>query len=237
MRSRTRPAPIGRPAPMTTPVCCDGAPDSAFDVAYATDKLARYRAQGPDASTRALLEAITLDDVSGRTLLDIGGGVGAVQHELIERGVVSAQEVEASTAYVAACRTEATKRGHAERIRHLAGDFASVLAQVQPADIVTLDRSVCCWPSPLELIDQSAAMARWRYGLVYPRDVRWVRYLWRPWGNLKQILKRSSLRLHTPRTADIDRIMAVHGFSLRRWRTVGVWQIAVFAREGRPGRG
>lgn len=203
---------------------------SRFDGAYAAEKLARYRSTGPDPSTRALLDAITAEDVRGKTLLDIGGGVGAVQHELLKRGVVSVQEVEASTAYVAACRAEAERQGHEGRITHLSGDFGSVAHDVEPADIVTLDRSVCCWHDALTLIDQSADRARWLYGLVYPRDVWWVRHGWRHLSNLRQIRKRSDLRLSTPRASKVEAILASHGLHLRHHAEVGVWQVAVFAK-------
>jgi magnesium-protoporphyrin O-methyltransferase len=202
-----------------------------FDAAYAAEKLARYRAHGPDPSTRALLAAITVEDLEGKSLLDIGGGVGAVQHELLRRGIVSAQEVEASSAYVVACRAEAERQGHGDRIVHVSGDFGSVADAIEPADIVTLDRSVCCWHDPLTLIDQSAAKSRWLYGLVYPRDVWWVRYGWRYLSNLRQILKRSGLRLGTPRAVAVERMLARHGFRPRRMAVVGVWRIAVFARD------
>ena len=207
---------------------------SKFDEPYARGKLERYRSSGPDATTRMLLHAIAAEGVEGRTLLDIGGGVGAIQHELIRRGVSSVQEVEASPAYAAACRAEARAQGHRERITHLVGDFGSLVEQVLPADIVTLDRSVCCWHDPLALVDQSAAKSRWLYGLVYPRDAWWVRYGWRYWGNLKQLLKRSGLRLQTPRSADVERILAGHGLHLRSSRRSGVWQIALFGRESGP---
>jgi magnesium-protoporphyrin O-methyltransferase len=205
---------------------------SKFDDAYAAEKLARYQAVGPDPSTRALLEAIAIEDVRGKTLLDIGGGVGAVQHALLRLGVDSALEVEASSAYLAVCRSEAERQGHGDRIAHLSGDFGSVADIVGPADIVTLDRSVCCWHDPLALIDQSAAKARWLYGLVYPRDTWWVRHGWRHASNLRQVLKRSRLRLSTPRRADVEGIVAGHGLTLRHHAVTGVWQIAVFIKDG-----
>ncbi len=208
--------------------------DLKFDEAYAAGKLEAYRSRGPDPGTRALLEAICTEAVAGQTLLDIGGGVGALQHELLERGVSSAQEVEASAAYVVACQAEAEARGHADRVSHVIGDFASVAETLTPADIVTLDRVVCCWSEPLALIDGSARMARRLYGLVYPRDTWWVRYGWRTWGNLRQLIKRSGLRLMTPRSADVEAILAQQGLHLRHHTTVGVWQVALFVREAPP---
>ena len=203
---------------------------SKFDDEYAAGKLARYRAVGPDRSTRMLLHAITEEGVEGRTLLDIGGGVGAVQHELLALGVTSAQEVEASPAYVAACHAEAADRGHGGRITHLSGDFGSVEDRVEVADIVTLDRSVCCWHDPLDLMDRAAAKARTIYGLVYPRDTWWVRYGWRTWGNARQALKHSGLRLSTPRTDEVLRVLGRHGLSRRHHEEVGVWQIEVYVK-------
>ena len=209
---------------------CDGV-GTRFDEAYAAEKLARYRSAGPDPSTQMLIDLVAEEDIQGLTLLDIGGGVGAVQHGLIERGVARALEVEASPSNAAACAAEAERQGHGERVTHLSGDFASVSRHVEPADIVTLDRSVCCWHDPLGLIDQSAAKARWLYAVVYPRDAWWVRHVWRHFGNLKQILKRNSLRLSTPRSKDVEATLAEHGLSLAHHREMGVWQIALFAKD------
>ena len=222
-------AEAGRDQP--EPGCdCEGI-DLKFDETYAAEKLETYRNGGADPSTRALIDAITAEDVQGLTLLDIGGGVGALQHELLERGLSSAQEVEASAAYVAASQSEAEARGHADRISHVHGDFASVADTLAPADVVTLDRSLCCWPDPLGLVDGSARMARQLYGLVYPRDTWWVRYGWRSWGNLRQVIKSTDLRLSTPSSAEVEAILKRHGLYLCRHTTVGVWQIALFARE------
>ena len=216
-------------APVVTCSCDQVGPQ--FDEAYAAAKLARYRTVGPDPSTRALLDAILAEDIRGGTLLDVGGGVGAIQHELLKRGVASAQEVEASAAYVAACRSEAERQGHADRITHICGDFICVASAVEPADIVTLDRSLCCCHDPLALVDHTAARTRWLYGLVYPRDVWWVRHGWRHLGNARQVLKHSGLRLSTPRAMKVEAILAQHGLSLRRHAEVGVWQIALFATD------
>jgi hypothetical protein len=206
---------------------------SRFDEDYAAEKLALYRSAGPDPSSQALIDLITDEDIEGKTLLDIGGGVGTIQHALLESGASAAQEVEASRAYADASADEAERQGHGDRVTHLFGDFASVADAVKPADIVTLDRSVCCWHDPLDLIDRSASEARWLYGLVYPRDAWWVRHGWRHYGNLKQVVRRSSLRLTTPRERDVETILARHGLHRHRQRQIGVWQIALYEMDSR----
>ena len=213
---------------------CDCDPNlfaAKFDEPYATEKLELYRSQGPDPSTRALLDAILAEGVTGRTLLDIGGGVGAIQHELLDSGVRHAQEVEASRAYIAACQQEAQRRGHADRVEHVFGEFGAVADRIDEADIVTLDRSPCCWGKPLELIGGAAAKSRWLLGMVFPRDSWWVRYGWRPYGNVKQILKRSQLRLHTPRHGEVEQVVRDRGFTRRSLTEMGVWSIVVWEKE------
>ena len=58
--------------------------ESQFDRGEAERKLRAYRRRGPVLSTRILLDALVAEGVAGLTLLDIGGGVGAIQHELLK---------------------------------------------------------------------------------------------------------------------------------------------------------
>ena len=201
--------------------------ESKFDEPFVAEKLDLYRESGPDASTLALLDALRSDDVTGRTLLDVGGGVGAIQHGLLRSGVISAQEVEASAAYVTACNAEAERQGHADRITHLLGDLQSVADQVQPADIVTLDRSLCCWPDMSDLVARSAALATWRYGLVYPRDTPWVHYGWRLYSSLRQALNRNAMRVSAHRRAEVEAILSRHSLRPHSHVEVGLRQVAV----------
>lgn len=207
-----------------------------FDEDYAAEKLALYRRNGPDPTTAALIAALLSEGVAGRSLLDIGGGVGAVQHELIKAGIGEVVEVEASAAYQAACREEAARLGHGSRIVHVSGDLASVAHDVAPADIVTLDRSVCCWPEMPALLDAAAARAERLLAIVYPRDTLWIRVGWRVYRDIRNRLNRNPMRVFIHRTADVEAILAAHGLSRRSRRTMGVWQVVVFGREGAPDR-
>ena len=68
----------------------------------------RYRKEGLEKTTRLLIESISSHGVKGMTLLDIGGGLGGIQHTLLAKGVLNATAVDASTAYVNAAREEAS---------------------------------------------------------------------------------------------------------------------------------
>lgn len=203
-----------------------------FDAADAAERLATYRTSGPDPTTAALIEALVDAGVDGATLLDVGGGVGPVQHELLDAGVARAIDVEASAAQQAAGMEEAERRGHADRIEHLHGDLVSVADQVGTVDIVTLDRSVCCWPDMPGLVDAAATRARRLVGMVYPRDALWIRVGWRRWRHLRNRIANDPLRIFVHRTAAVEAILDGHGFRRRSYRSMSVWQVVVYERRG-----
>ena len=90
----------------------DTNPFEAYDEKVAAADLRRYRKNGPRPWTRTLIEAIKAEGVAGATLLDIGGGIGVIQHELLDSGAARATSVEASSAYLSAARSESDRRGH-----------------------------------------------------------------------------------------------------------------------------
>ena len=81
-----------------------------FDQKLANEELQKYRNEGPIENTLALIDALKAEGISGAALLDIGGGIGAIQHELLKAGVSSCINVEVSQAYIdAAHRSQCAK--------------------------------------------------------------------------------------------------------------------------------
>ena len=155
--------------------CCRPDYDALFDDRTARRELAAYRRNGAKGTTRRLVEAIAAEGVTSATLLDIGGGVGVIGVELLHRGARHLTDVDASGPYLAAARSETDRRGFGERSTFLHGDFVQRAAEVPAADVVTLDRVVCCYDDWQALIDRSAERATRLLGLVYPRDRWWMR--------------------------------------------------------------
>ncbi|MGH7710936.1 MAG: class I SAM-dependent methyltransferase, partial [Gemmatimonadaceae bacterium] len=94
--------------------CC--AIDGLFDRRVAQRDLKRYRRKGPSPSTRRLLSSTRLAGIVGETVLDIGGGIGAVAQELLDAGAARATLVEASAAYLSAARDEVERRDTSARL-------------------------------------------------------------------------------------------------------------------------
>src|SRR3972149_2862417 len=120
---------------------CQGI-ERMFDRRAAERELRQYRAAGPGGTTRLLIDALKAEGVAGLTLLDIGGGVGAIQHELLRAGVRSPTSVDASSAYLDAARAEVARRGDADRVVCHHGDFVDVAPRIEPQDIATPARGV-----------------------------------------------------------------------------------------------
>ena len=212
--------------------CCppgDSPFDRQFDTRHAAKRLRDYRQNGPAGLTRELIEGLAAEGVEGDTVLDIGAGVGAVHHELLRSGAAAAVDVDASRAYIAVARAEAERQGHADRVRYLAGDFVALADGVEPADLVALDRVICCYADMAALVDRSARLARRRYGVVYPRD-SWFARIGISLLNAQLRLSRSPFRAYVHRTADVEAIIATHGLVERLHRKTLIWQLAIYER-------
>ena len=101
---------------------CQGI-EEKFDQAYVSEQLENYREDGPKKTALQLIEALLTEDIQGLSLLDIGGGVGGLQHTLLKSGVRKATNVEAASAYLEACKEEAERQGHASDIHHMQGQL------------------------------------------------------------------------------------------------------------------
>ena len=127
---------------------CEGI-EAQFGQAEARKKLRRFQRRGPDKTTRLLIDALRLaldeSDARDAVLLDVGGGVGAIHHELLNGRVVRAIHLDASTAHLAVAREETERRSHGDQVEFVYGDFVAVADRIPTADLVTLDRVICCY--------------------------------------------------------------------------------------------
>jgi magnesium-protoporphyrin O-methyltransferase len=202
--------------------------EQEFNAEVAQRELRSYRRRGAPRATKVLIDELVRQSVEGSSLVDIGGGVGAIQHALLEAGAAKALAVDASSAYLDAAAAEAERRDLAGRITQQHGDFVSLSDRIPVADIVTLDRVVCCYPDGRSLVAASAGRARRLYGIVFPRRSWWMKVGFF-FGNLLLRARGSPFRifLHPPDVVEdvLDRM----GFRRTFYRRTWVWQVAVYA--------
>lgn len=208
---------------------CEGL-ESQFDRKTAERELRRFRRRGPLRSTQLLIDGLRAAGVDGASLIDIGGGVGAIHHALLDAGASTATHVDISPEYITAARDEAARRGHVNRVLFVRGDFVQLAPQVPDADIVTLDRVICCYPDMDALVGNAAEKARRLFGAVYPPDTWWTRMAVRAINALLR-LRRSEFRVYVHSPVAIDGVLRRHGLEpVTRRRTV-LWEIAIYARR------
>lgn len=207
--------------------CCGTA--DFFGERIARRNLRKYRRAGPYGTTKRLLAA--LREMSGRqdSLLDVGGGVGMIAHEMLAAGTARAEIVDASPAFLAAAREESERRGTVDRLELRLGDAVELADDVPAADVVTLDKVVCCYVDMESLLAATAPRARRLMGLAYPRDDWWVRAMVAV-GNRMLALKGSAFRSYVHRTAAIEAALGRAGLTPRVRRRGAFWIVAVFER-------
>lgn len=158
-------------------VCCTRycAAEAQFDSKVAERDLRRYRRRGPDATTRLILAELRRWPLEGRKLLDVGGGIGVISAELAGAAIASVTVVEASPSYLEVAQREVGSRYESRPTKFILGDFALIAATLRDADVVTLDRVVCCYPDAEALLRGAGDRARELLAFTYPRDRWYVR--------------------------------------------------------------
>jgi len=207
---------------------CQGIEDM-FDPKEVAKDLRKYREKGPSKGTRLLLDALKAEGVQDATVLDIGGGVGAVQHALLEAGAAAVVNVDASTAYSEAAQEEARRRRLHDRVTYHHGNFVDITEELGPADIVTLDRVICCYRDVKALVGLSSTRAAELYGLVYPRDNLLSRAFIRV-SNLYLRLTGSKFRAFVHPNALVENLLTANGLERRYYKKTTAWQVAVCGR-------
>jgi SAM-dependent methyltransferase len=215
--------------------CCgEGIPacERVFDRETADRDARDFRRKGAPWSTRELIDELAAGlDLAGATVLDVGAGVGPVHLGLLARGAATAVDVDGSGAYVAVAREEAERAGLADRVRHVVGDLTIVAPTLAPADLVALDRVVCCYGDVVSLLTAAAALARTRVGLVYPRDRWWIR-AGAALGNLVMFRRSSGYQMRIHRVAAMAALLEAAGFARLAGRDGRLWRVETWERVG-----
>ena len=169
-------------------------------------------------------------DVTGASVLEIGGGIGAIELELLEAGAARATNVELSRGYEHEAGALLAERGLADRVDRRIGDFVTDAEAIEPHDVVVMHRVVCCYPDVDALVGAAAAHTRGRLVLTYPRERPFVRAGARI-ANAILRLSRSTFRVYVHPVDRIGVVAGAHGLGLAARRRHGlVWESAAYGR-------
>jgi hypothetical protein len=156
--------------------CCRGAVcGQVFGESVARHDLKRYRGKGLRPIERRMLASLPGSQVKGARVLEIGGGIGTLQAELLASGAATGEIIELVPAYEPFARELARSRGLTGRTSFRVADLLAGEASVAPAEIVILNGVVCCTPDGLALTREAATLTLGTLLLSYPRPAWWNR--------------------------------------------------------------
>jgi len=194
----------------------------------------RYRRRGLPGSARWLVHTLTTAGVKGRSVLEVGGGVGGLQIELLEAGADRSTNVEIIDTYERAAEALIAERDLGGRVERRIDDFAAAAAETPPADLVILHRVICCYPDAHVLIDAACGHAHERVAITIPRESAWIRVglgVMNAWLRMRRIEFRSYVH---PREPMLE-VAAWRGFRMAERHHGVVWQSFVLERTEASG--
>ena len=183
----------------------------------------------------SLLDAITETGVADRTILDVGCGIGDLAIEVVARGAASGTGFDLSAKAIDEARKLAQTRGVGDRLRFEVGDGAKL--DLPAADIVVINRVVCCYPDTGNLLERTLGAARSVYAITAPISTgsigaynRIRNRCWNVWYRLRRT-KFAGFRTFVHDLNGIDERIRAAGFHRvhHEHRRV-VWDLAVYAR-------
>lgn len=213
---------------MTCGHCCGA--DQLFDLKSAQKEMKKYRRKGASKSSRKLIDDLfTSSDVQGKTLLDIGGGVGALQWAFLEKGGLRSHDVDASNGYLHVAGKFAEEKGWSKQTSFLFGDLVDHADRLDSFDFVTLDKVICCYPDYKALLTSSLERCKGTIGVVYPFGGIIPKFI-AQFNKVYFYFKKNPFRTYIHSPGEIENFIKSNGFEMLERKTSFPWHVQVYRR-------
>ena len=146
--------------------CCGA--ERLFNLKAAKKELKKYKKSGAGKPTQALINAIGSSELKDKSLLDIGGGIGAIQWNFLKNGGAKTTDMDYSDGYLEVAREYASENEWGDQTTFEQGDFLEDGDTIEKHDFVTLDKVVCCYPDYKGLLTMALSKTNHTIGMVYP---------------------------------------------------------------------
>jgi len=197
---------------------------------FARNYRKRFSKKGLEPLQQQLMAGLQQAGFADATVLEIGSGVGHFHMTMLEQGAKSAIGIDLAPKMIEEAEKWSKDRGLVDRVRYFQGDFMEILPQIEPADVVVLDKVVCCYPDADGLVNRSLAKTTRVYALTYPR-YRWFVRMAIGFGALMLKIIGSSFRPYAHHPDDIERWITESGFQKRYQDTTFIWLTQVYVKQ------
>lgn len=209
--------------------CCDPSGyRQVFNAKEARRAARAYRRKGLDSTAGPMVRALRERGIEGASVLEVGAGVGSAQIELLEAGAADGVAYDLSPAHQRIGSELLAEHQLADRVEWRLADFVAD-DDAPSADVVFLNRVVCCYPDMPGMVDAAVGSARRLLAMAYPRDRWWVRFGIATVNGFLRIV-RTSFRVFVHPTVEIARRTSDAGLEeVASGRTL-IWEWHVWER-------
>jgi 2-polyprenyl-3-methyl-5-hydroxy-6-metoxy-1,4-benzoquinol methylase len=203
--------------------------ESVFDDRFARRTARRYRKRGMTPSAADLVGFASAQGIENATVLEIGGGIGHLQVELLRRGAAHVTNLEISGSYEAEAAALLERTGLGDRVTRRLVDIAEAPDDVEPADVVILHRVVCCYPDYERLLSAAGSHAQRALAFTHPPDNMIARTAMGS-ENLLRRIRGNPFRAFVHPPDEMVHVLESQGLRQRLGRRRRGWQVVGMVR-------
>lgn len=213
-----------------SPRCCaSSTPAGTYFSKHARRYFKSYKKEGLAKEQRLLVEGIKALPLEGKSILEIGCGVGSVHLTLLQDGASSSMGIDAAEGMIEKAKILSRELSLENRAEYIHGDFVSVHPSVRDADITIMDKVICCYENVDDLVANSLKKTRLVYAVSFPRPTMFVKFTLHIPIIAAKIL-RWSFRPYWHDWLQIVRKIETEGFQRVYVGSTVFWSIYVFRR-------
>ena len=207
--------------------CCGA--DQFFDLKTAKKQYKSYLKKGPSRVTKKLIGQLEKTN-PGESLIDVGGGIGAIQWWFLNHGGKQTFGVDASTGYTNLAQEHAAKNNFKESTHFIVGDFTDKAEGLPKVDYVTLDKVICCYPDFKAILNLACEKSINTISLSYPLD-GFITDIFRGLMVLFMKLTGNSFKPYVHRVASVRALFVENGFELKAKELSFPWHIETYIKK------
>jgi SAM-dependent methyltransferase len=196
----------------------------------ACDFCDRYKTKGLSKSSRLLFSFIRDQGAKGKSVLDLGSGAGGFSIELLKEGAESAVGFDLSPKMIDSAIRLASASGFENRTKFHVDDAA--LSELPGADIVIMDKVLCCYSQWEPLLKNAMKASRGMVGFIVPRDEGIAKWPFRLGLRVANFFSRrkGGVLFYLHPLELVDKALIESGFVRRNKQGSRFWLVYLYSR-------
>lgn len=207
--------------------CCGA--DLFFNKKTARKEYRKYVREGPSKVTAKIIQQLENQNIEGKSMIDVGGGIGALQWWFLKNGGTQTADIDASSGYLKQAQIHAGENGWQDKTQFIMGDCTDIYPKIYNPDYITLDKVVCCYPNFKEILAATCKKSKKYVSLSYPMDGIIAQAI-RGIGILFFMLKQNPFRPYIHPVKEIRDLFTQNGYKRVLNNLVFPWHVETYCK-------